>query len=358
MLKVIVVGAVLGVSYFWLYSSQRPVVQIEPLSTQSTTVPTQTVPQAISESKLSTPPPQKTLSSDYHVFQTFNNCGPAALSMALSYFGISITQQELGQELRPYQHPKGDNDDKSVTLAELAQKAKELGFTPYFRPNGSIDIIKYAIAYDLPVIVKTWQSEDIDTGHYRVVKGYNDTTQELLQDDSLQGKNLTYSYDDFAKIWKKYNYEYLLLVPADKVEVVEEFLGEHADESRAWELAVQQAKHSLIENPSDLDAHFNLVVALHNTGQYAQAVTEFEKISPQVNLKRLWYQLEPVSAYYEIGNYDKVLAITADILANGNRAYSEAYLLRGKSYLALDQPQLAQAEFAKALFYNANLQLD
>ena len=65
-------------------------------------------------------PSQKILPNDYHVFQTFNNCGPAALSMELSYYGINISQQELVQDLRPYQNPQGDNDDKSVTLDELA----------------------------------------------------------------------------------------------------------------------------------------------------------------------------------------------------------------------------------------------
>src|SRR5690349_13712163 len=53
------------------------------------------------------PPVAKTLQNDYQIFQTFNNCGPASLSMDLSYFGVYKTQEELGQALRPYQNPQG-----------------------------------------------------------------------------------------------------------------------------------------------------------------------------------------------------------------------------------------------------------
>src|SRR3989344_1067131 len=43
----------------------------------------------------------KVLTGGTQVFQTFNNCGPAALSMALSYYGIKVSQHELGDILRP-----------------------------------------------------------------------------------------------------------------------------------------------------------------------------------------------------------------------------------------------------------------
>ena len=74
--------------------------------------------------RLTAPDEKKTLENEYHVFQTFNNCGPASLSMVFSYYGINKSQDELGRELRPYQNQQGDNDDKSVTFEELSQKQK------------------------------------------------------------------------------------------------------------------------------------------------------------------------------------------------------------------------------------------
>ncbi len=304
---------------------------------------------------LQTPPAQKILPTAYHIFQSFNNCGPAALSMALRFYGIEKSQEELGQTLRPWQNPEGINDDKSVTLEEVAEESKKYGFIPYRRPNGDVEKIKLFITYDLPVITRTWLKADEDIGHYRVVKGYNSETNQLIQDDSLQNKNLWYSYDEFNVVWSKFNYEYLVLVPIDKVEIAEAILGEDLDEKTAWRKAAVRSEKMLSENPNDSTAGFNLSVAYYNTGEYQKSVDEFEKIESQLPFRTLWYQIEPIQAYYELGKYDRVFAITDAILNNQNRAYEHAYLLRGKSYQKQGQTDLARGEFEKAVLYNSNL---
>ncbi len=59
-------------------------------------------PEEIEEVKVGQPTPtdiphRKVLSGGKHVYQTFNNCGPASLSMALSYYSINISQEDLGR---------------------------------------------------------------------------------------------------------------------------------------------------------------------------------------------------------------------------------------------------------------------
>ncbi len=297
----------------------------------------------------------KILPSTYHVYQSFNNCGPAALSMTLHHYGITKTQQELGLELRPYQNAAGDNDDKSVSMEELALKSKEYGVTPYFRPMGSIELVKKLITYDIPVITKTWLTEDEDIGHFRVIKGYDDAILSLIQDDSYQGPNLWYTYDSFNAIWKKFNYEFLILVPEDKLGIVKVILGELEDEDYAWKKASENAQKELEFNPSDTTARFNLVAALYRSRRYSEAVEEFEKIQAQLPFRTLWYQTEPIKAYYELGQYDKVFELTDSILSTGNRAFSELYLLRGNAYLRKGDSVNAKEEFELALFYNVNL---
>ena len=213
--------------------ASSPTNTLPPISPSPTQAPTPT-PTII----LAQPTINKILNNDYHTFQSFNNCGPAALSMALSYYRINETQQKLGQDLRPYQVPGGDNDDKSVTLEELAEKSKEYGFIPYHRPNGNIETIKLFITYDIPIITRALLHENEDIGHYRVIKGYGSAEQNIIQDDSLQGKNLRYSYKDFNALWRQFNYEYLVLVPQDKVEIAEAILKEDADAKIAWHKAV------------------------------------------------------------------------------------------------------------------------
>lgn len=299
------------------------------------------------------PPESKILPTNYHIFQSFNNCGPAALSMALSHYGINVSQQELGQSLRPHQVPGGDNDDKSVTLSELAEKSKDYGFIPYHRPNGNPEMVKLFITYDIPVITRTWTKPSEDIGHYRIIKGYDQT--RFIQDDSLQNKNLWYTYEDFNAIWDKFNFEYLVLVPKDKEEIAKAILKEDVDPKVAWQKAVKLSENLIAQNPNDPNAHFNLSVAAYNTGDYKRSVEEFEKVEFQLPFRALWYQIEPIKAYYELGNYDRVFETTTRVLNNHNRAFSELYLIRGETYLKQNKPELARQEFEKAVLYNRNL---
>lgn len=300
-------------------------------------------------------PKTKILNNGYHVGQTFNNCGPAALSMALSYFNIRVSQEQLGQALRPYQVANGDNDDKSVTLEELAAKAQEYNLLAYHRPGGTIDLLKQFIAADIPVIARTWTKVNEDIGHYRIVKGYDESKQQLIQDDSLQGKNLRYSYTDFSLMWEKFSYEYLVLVPKEKQALAEAILGEDIDAQIAWQKALHQAQNKLDQNPQDITTRFNLSIAYFNLGEFQKSVAEFEKVENQLPFRTLWYQIEPIQAYYELGNYGRVFEISERILNNRNRAYSELYLLRGNSYLKQGNKTAAKAEFEKAVQYNQNL---
>ena len=66
--------------------------------------------------------------------------------------------------------------------------------------------------------------------------------------------------------------------------------------------------------------------------------------------RTLWYQIDPIEAYFEIGNYERVFEITNKILNNQNRAFSELYMLRGESYQKLGNLESALSEFEKAVF--------
>ena len=72
--------------------------------------------------------------------------------------------------------------------------------------------------------------------------------------------------------------------------------------------------------------------------------------------RTLWYQIEPIEAYYALGNYQRVFELTDNILGNYNRAFSELYLIRGEIYKLQGNAEQAKKEFEKALYYNENLQ--
>lgn len=300
-------------------------------------------------------PLSKTLQNNYHVFQSFNNCGPAALSMALSYYGINKSQQELGEALRPYQNPQGDNDDKSVTLEEVAQKSKEYGLISYHLPNGDIQKIKQFINLGIPVIARTYLKKNEDIGHYRIIKGYDDTNQQITQDDSLQGKNLKYTYSEFNSLWEDFNYEYVVLVPENKKLAVEKIIEEDLDSPTAWKKTIAKLEKKLQTDPTNTTTLFNLSVAKFNVGDYQGSVNAFEQVENKLPFRTLWYQTEPIQAYYEAGNNQRVLQLTEKILSNQNRAFSELYILRARVFLKQNKASQAAEELAKAQIYNKNI---
>lgn len=299
-------------------------------------------------------PAQKILQTDYYVSQTFNNCAPVALSMALYHYGVKVSQEVLAESLRPVHNLTGKDDDKETTPYELGEEARKYGLTPYFRPNGDIEILKKFIANDIPIITRTLLHKDEDYAHYRVVRGYDDATKELIQDDGYEGKNLRYSYDDFLNIWEVFNYGYLVLVPEEKKSIIEEIIGPDLDEKRAWQRALKIAEQKLQSNKNTARNQFNVSVASYYTGNYEKSALVFEQVEPKLTKHTIWYQIEPIEAYYMLGKYDRVFSLTEKIINGGNRAYSELYMLRGQSYLAKGEKSLAKAEFEKAVLYNKN----
>lgn len=287
-----------------------------------------------------------------HAFQTFNNCGPVTLSMALSYWGINIAQAELGRKLRPYQIPGGDNDDKSTTLEEVANEAENLGLNAYLRPNGDIEKLKQFVANDIPVVARTWLHVNEDIGHYRLIRGY--TENQIFQDDSLEGQNLYFSNEDFLTMWKPFNNEYLIIVNDSKKEIAERILGEDLDEKVAWQNALKETEENLKQNPEDTNLIFAMSRIHYHLGNYEQSVEYFNKVENRLSFRTLWYQIEPIEAIYETGDYDRLFSLTERILNNQNRAFSELYYLRGKAYQNQGNIDAARQEFEKAVFYNKN----
>lgn len=358
LILLLVAGVIFGANAIW----NKPMIivpaggsasQVSPATPAAPTKPPAVSSAAAAPYQVANLPARKILPITYHVFQSFNNCAPAALSIALSYYDIYKTQQELANDLRPYNNPQGINDDKSTTPDELGAKAEEYGLIPYYRANGNIDLLRQFIAADIPVMMRTLLHADENFAHYRVVKGYDNVTRELIQDDSYENKNLRFSYNKFLTLWQQFNYEYLILVPLGKQAIAEGILGENLDPIVSWRGAVRTAEAELAKDPGNLRAGFNLSVALYNTGDYQGSVDAYEKVQSRLPQITLWYQIQPIQAYFEVGDYSRVLSLVSSILAK-NISFSELYILRGKVYIQQGQPELAKKEFQQAVFYNKN----
>lgn len=346
----ITIGIVLLGGAVFIFISQRPIYRVEKNDTIPTVLPATLTP----GEQVNTPPEQAVIPMKTHVAQTFNNCGPASLSMLLSYYEYNISQKEIGDKLRPYQHPTGDNDDKSVPVLELAEESKNYNLIPYYLPNGNLEMLKKFVSYGVPILVRTWLHPNEDIGHYRIVRGYDDITQEIIQDDSYEGKNLRYSYKVFNEMWQPFNYEYLVLARPDQVGLVDAIIGEDIAEQKAWEHALERALIEEGESPDNPYPVFNQSVALYNLRRYKESIQKFEMSQNKLPKRMLWYQIQPIKSYLEDKQYDKVFSRTEAILKNNNRAYTELYLLRGRAYKEQGNTEAARNEFQQAIFYNVN----
>lgn len=276
------------------------------------------------------------------------------MSMLLSYFNLNQSQAEIGQILRPWQHPQGDNDDKNVGMGELAQYARSLGLVAYHLPNGNGDKLMRLISRGLPVLIRTFKSKKEDIGHYRLVRGYDRTRRVFIQDDSLQNKNLEYTFDAMAGIWEPFNFEYLVVAGPEAEAYIKSILGAETNPEIAWVNSRDRLLSQLNSDPVNPYINFNLSVAYYNLKEYETAIKYYEMAETLLPRRMLWYQMEPIEAYYQTGNYTKVIEITDRILNDGNRGYSELYLLRAKIFLAEGLRNRAEDETEQALFYNRN----
>src|SRR5690606_9835759 len=84
-----------------------------------------------------------------HVYQEWNNCGPATMVMALTYFGRVHSQRDTASILRPNQ------EDRNVTPQEMAEFVNEQeGLRSIARVNGDLNLLKRLLANEIPVIIE------------------------------------------------------------------------------------------------------------------------------------------------------------------------------------------------------------
>jgi len=109
-------------------------------------------------------------------------------------------------------------------------------------------------------------------------------------------------------------------------------------------------------DPESVYPIFNLATSYYHVAQYEDSIKYFEQVESRLPRRALWYQIEPILAYKELGNYDRVFQISNWLFENDNRAFSELYQIRGEIYLEKGDKEAARKEFELALKYNKNFQ--
>ena len=255
------------------------------------------------------------LSGFTHIMQSWNNCGPANLGMALSYFGWTRGQDPIAERLKP------GREDKNVSPQELVSFVNEhTALRAVTRMGGDLQLLKRLLAAGLPVVVETgFMPEGYDwLGHYQTVVAYDDVSQRFWLYDSFlgdgeDGAGLVESYRELDGNWQHFNRSFLVIYEPGQEAALRDILGERASPRGAAELALAVAREEARADRRDVFAWFNMGTALTRLGRHEEAAAAYDQARRGGTLpwRMTWYQFGPFEAYYHSGRLDDVLAFGA-----------------------------------------------
>lgn len=290
--------------------------------------------------------------------QQWNNCGPATLTNALSYFGYQDNQTRAAKWLKP------NYEDKNVSPEQLAEfvntQVSELPVYAKVRYGGTRDRLKTLIANNFPVIIeKGYDPEPHDLGwmgHYLLVIGYDESRTLYITHDSYISANYEYDYAYIEKFWQHFNYTYLILYTQDREAELNALLGEDADERENIIHALEIARAEAIADQSNPFAWFNMGTNFLALEMYNEAAIAYDQArNLGLPWRMLWYQFGPFEAYYHVGRYNDMIALAQQNLNDGGGQFvEETFYYGGLARQGLGEYERALSNFNAALDFNPN----
>ncbi len=120
-------------------------------------------------------------------------CGPAALLMALKFFGVEKSQTDLAALLKTSEN-KGTSEEMMETIA------RDLGFEVR-TGSGTYEEIATSLEEGSPVIIAFIEPQD-NEGHYAVVTDANSDRIKLLDPEDSSDPQIIMNKEAFIKRWR------------------------------------------------------------------------------------------------------------------------------------------------------------
>lgn len=296
--------------------------------------------------------------------QHFNNCGPANLSMYLSYWGWEGDQTITGNYLKPNQK---DRNVMPYEMVDFVQTQTQYGVI--LRYGGDLEMIKRFVAAGFPVLIeraivvidKGWM------GHYGLITGYDDAQEVFYIPDTYFGTaKPTVKYAELNQLWPHFDNIYLVVYPPDRQEEVMGILGDQADSANNINYALQLAIDRTLTT-TGRDNFFawymkgNMLVQKNDYLGAAQAYDTAFMVYSELTLgqrpwRTLWYQTGPYFAYYYTGRYYDLVNLATQTLKDQTSfgflyepAIEETWVWRGRAKLMLGEQAEAISDFREAL---------
>ena len=309
------------------------------------------------------------LSGLKHEYQQMNNCGPATLAIALSFWGWQGDQRDTRAYLRPN---FSKYDDKNVMPAEMVEYVEKFtGLKALVRVGGEVEILKRLVAAGFPVIIeKGFQPPKEDwMGHFEVINGYDDSRQRFITQDSYIMADFPLPYEQVSEHWwRDFNYVYLVIYPPEREALVLSVLGPQADPVSNYQYAAEIASREA-QNLSGRDlyfAWFNLGTNRLALGDYTGAAQAYDQAfalyarlpEEQRPWRMLWYQTGPYEAYYRTARYQDVIDLAnATLSFMQEPTLEESFYWRGMARESQGNLNGALSDFRKSVELNPNFTL-
>ena len=294
-----------------------------------------------------------------YVRETWNNCGPANITMVLSHYGWRQPQEFAASFLKP------NPEDKNVSPAEMVSFVRDqTQVSAITRIGGDMELLKQLIAANIPVIIETGYSLEGEAwlGHYQTIVGYDDAQNVFYIYDSWLGTGtgdagMTEHYGDFDSRWQAFNRTFIVVYEKDRENAVQQILGDRADVTKADQHALEVAVTEAKASPQNGFAWFNIGTAYDKLGDFDKAAAAYDQAF-RFNLpfRMLWYQFGPFDAYFQTKRYDDVMALANNVISSAGQYVEESFYWQGKVYQAQGRSADAAVAFQKALAQNPNMQ--
>jgi len=158
--------------------------------------------------------PAATLGPMKHVWQSLNNCGPAAVVMALSALGVDESQEAARLALRGTDPRRGMGPQNVGPWVD-----QRFGLDSVWRISGTNDLLKRLVSNGFAPMVTQWMQDPTISriSHWRTVRGYDDAKGVFYVNDPMLGNNVPLTYAWFARNWQTFSYRYMVIYrPADE----------------------------------------------------------------------------------------------------------------------------------------------
>lgn len=298
-----------------------------------------------------------------HIPQHWNNCGPATLTMALTFYGFDADQDPAASWLKPTSEDGNVSPWQMVAYVntQIAGTVRALN-----RVGGDLTMLKTLLANNFPVIIEAGYDPEPDRlgwmGHYLLITGYDDATGQFNSHDSYLGANHKYSYDHIAEFWEHFNNTYIVLYKFEREQELMGLLGTNADVTQNALNALEINRQRALDNAADAFAWFNLgtnyvLLGDYDTRAYEYAAAAYDQ-ARTIGLpwRMPWYQFGMYEAYIHTSRFQDVIDIAhTQLNEEGTSQFiEETYYYAGLARQGLGDNERALANFAQAISIDPN----